>query len=69
MCVSRNSRIIISGKIGDSNWLKCFNTKGDFLWQIQMGKGDNGMDVIQGLCCVPTTNEYLIVTLDKRIEF
>ena len=67
MCVSKDGHTFISGKIGDENWLKCFNTEGDCLWQIQMGKAEDDSEP-RGLCHVPTTNEYFIVSLDKCIE-
>ena len=66
MCVSKEGRIIFSGKIGDENWLKCFNTVGDCLWQINMGPA--GTVRVRGLCYAGIHNEYFIVTLKSRIE-
>ena len=68
MCVTKDGHIIMSGKIGDENWLKCFNTEGDCLWEIKMGKAEVLKAEVKGLCCLSTTDEYFIVTRQKCIE-
>ena len=42
MCVNKDGHIVISGMIADENWLKCFNTEGECLWELKMGKTEVG---------------------------
>ena len=64
MCVSKDGRVVVSENIKKEIWLKCFNTNGDHLWQVQMGKADND---VRGLASSPN-NEHFFVTMNRGIE-
>ena len=64
MCVSNDGHVVLSGKIKDENLLHCFNTNGDHLWQVKMGKADNN---IKGLASSPN-NEHFFLAMNRRIE-
>ena len=64
MCVSKDGRMVLSGKIKDDNWLKCFNVNGDRLWQIKMGTVDN---CVNGLAS-STNNEHFFLVMSRSIE-
>ena len=64
MCVSKDGRMVLSGKVNDENWLRCFNANGDRLWQVKVGKADGQ---IRGLASSPD-NEHFFATKGHNID-
>ena len=64
MCVGNDGRVVLSGKIKDDNWLKCFSKNGDHLWQVKISKVD---DDVRGLASSPS-NEHFFLAMLHSIE-